>query len=204
MNPSSDSEDAASRRRAIRKVRESLRPGPDFAQKVEHALRDAEAQAPRAASAGSRALLWMHLPVMLAVLSLMLSVDLDGSGHEFAAQEVVERSLQIPIERTTAVPLDLALHHHGDDWADVSIHAPRGLSMATEDGVLREPSACRADRCRYDFSHRAGEQAPSMQVHVAEPGHYRLRIEHHSHTASVHETLVIRAKPVDSRAENGN
>ncbi len=184
--------DSTHGRQAIRKVRDSIRPSAAFEARLEHALSEAEANPKRRRRSTKAA--WLQAPLMLpAALSFLIAAFVTWDGPSFDAMNVAEHLLEVPVGGEATVSVDLALHHHGDDWTNIAVSAPRGLNVATRGGADATPAACRGNRCRYEFSHRASHGSPAMHVRVARPGRYRMEIEHHSRLASVREVFVIHA-----------
>jgi len=185
--------DSARGRQAIRKARDAIRPSADFEARLERALTEAEerpAKRPRSSKA-----MWLQAPLILpAAFSLLIAAYVTWDAPTFDALNVAEHLLEVPVGGEASMPVDLALHHHGSDWADIAVNAPRGLSVATRGGPAALPATCRGNRCRYEFSHRAAHGSPAMHVRVAQPGRYRMEIEHHSRSASVREVFVIHAR----------
>ena len=186
--------DACERRRALRKVRDSIRPPADFDATLTRALIAAEAAPRPIKRRNSVRALWRQAPLMLpAALGVMLALYATLDTPAFDEMNVAEHSLEIPLAGQASVDLALALHHHGDDWTDVAVHAPRGVSVSTRSRGNAAPAACQGNRCRYEFTHRADQGSPEMRAHVTKPGRYRMEIEHQSRNARVREVFVIHA-----------
>ncbi len=194
MNEHDVDPNASERRRRLRQARDAMRVSPDFVARLERALIEAEATRPPARKMQMRAL-WMQAPLMLpAALGVMIALYATLDAPTFDAMNVAEHSLELPLDGRGSVALDLALHHHGSDWADVAVHAPRGVRVSTQAFSDVGPDTCRRARCRYDFSHKGDSGSPKMQVHVSQPGRYRMEIEHQSRGARVREVFVIHAR----------
>jgi len=194
MNTESRDNDSRETRRAIRQARDEIRPSPEFESRLAHALREAETHShlPHASSWKRRWLLEAPL-ILPAALSVLVAAYVTLHSPSFDALNVAEHLLEVPVGGDASIALDLAMHHHGGDWTDIAVHAPRGVSVTTQEQPNRAPS-CRGDRCRYDFSRKPTEAQQAMQIRVSGPGRYRMEIQHRSRQASVREVFLIHAR----------
>jgi hypothetical protein len=116
--------------------------------------------------------LWHHAQ------SQELELVLDQSGHSW-------------------VDLELLTHHHDGQHATVKVDAPHDVRVMVPEHAqhANDSPVCADQRCVHEYSQPTHDaEAPALQVGVAEPGRYRISVEHASNGSRVREEFVVHAR----------
>jgi hypothetical protein len=182
-------------REALKNVR-SVEPSPELEARLMRALVDAERQENAANQERRRrrstwvSHLRLSLPALASVAIAAHLVMFDAAGED----AFVEHRVDLPDVGHVALPLSLSFDEHDSEFASVRMALPHGIRVSPSSQALStsEPS-CHSAGCVYEFLHPTTAEAPPLEVHVDEPGMYRVEVEHASDSKRLREIIVVHA-----------
>jgi hypothetical protein len=183
-------------REALQQVRD-VSPSPELEARVMRALVEAEREETALArKKDQRRSTWLShfrltLPA-LASMAIAAHLALVDPTQEDALFK--EHMLELPDVGHGALPLLLSLDEHDSEFASVRLDVPHGVRVSPSNQAFSasEPS-CHSEGCIYEFLHPTGSEEPHLEVHVDEPGRYRVEVEHASDSKRLREIIVVHA-----------
>lgn len=143
---------------------------------------------------------WIALVPGAAAMALMLHVTIGGEAtDEELWHQPQMQELELVLDDVGHSWVDLALltHHHDGHQATVKVDAPHDVRVMVPDHALHanDSPVCAAERCVHKYSQPTHDaDAAALQVGVAEPGRYRISVEHASNGSRVREEFVVHAR----------
>lgn len=146
---------------------------------------------------------WLAFVPGAAGMALMLHLAFGGGDEAEAEAEIWHQAqsqeVELVLDATghSWVNLDLLTHHHDGQQAIVRVDAPHDVRVMAPEHAEHEVDSpiCAAQRCVHEYSQPThDDNAPALQVGVAEPGRYRISVEHASSGTRVREEFVVLAR----------
>jgi len=182
-------------RQALKEVR-AVEPSPELEARLLRALEEAEKQENAEKKERSRrrsswlSHLRLSLPALASVAIAAHLVMLDTGGED----AFVEHRINLPDVGHAALPLTLSLDEHDAAFASVRMALPHGIRVSPSNQALSTATPnCHSAGCVYEFLHPTSAEAPQLEVHVDEPGMYRVEVEHASNSKRLRQIIVVHA-----------
>ncbi len=183
-------------RQALKEVRK-VGPSPDLEARLLRALAEAEKrERVEKKDRCRRRMGWLGqlrvgLPALASVAIAAHLVVLDtGREHAF-----VEHRIDLPDVGHAALSLSLSLAEHDAAFASVRMALPHGIRVSPLSQALSKAAPdCHRAGCVYEFLHPTAVEGPQLEVHVDEPGMYRVEVEHASDSKRLREIIVVHAQ----------
>lgn len=182
---------------------QNTRPDPVFVSRLRDALKEGHSagEARVIAWKWQRWPLWAALLPVTAAAVIALHVGLGGSfisaALPFDLHRFEEMEFKLAPGGGSVFDLELWTHHHDEDDAlIVHVDVPETLQVGSPHAVHHdEVPLCEASRCRYRLKpHAEAPRNVNLKVAIAEPGRYRIRVEHVSDSGRVREELLVNAR----------